>query len=292
MTSAPAPPPVSAPEEAARAAQEALGAPAALAWPKPSPSARGRLAALLAALAGHAALLYALVREAPDPMAGAHGRLLDAVDITMVGSGAFEARQDVRAPPMPAAADAVAAKEGSVESDPASRRLEQEAAKREPEKAATAEVAEAPSVVTPQQELEKQPPQEREKPHEQQREHKEASAAADAGGAAARGDAPTEERRPAPAAASPGAVRAYAGYVQIALARAKPRRGFGYGTVRLKLLISPEGEIASLEVVKSSGSRRLDNAALEAVRRARFPRPPAGMTDRQRWYEFPVNFVR
>jgi hypothetical protein len=59
------------PEDAARAAQEPLGAPVALVWPKPRQPAGLRLVALLAALAAHAAVLYGVTREAPDPMAGA-----------------------------------------------------------------------------------------------------------------------------------------------------------------------------------------------------------------------------
>jgi protein TonB len=126
----------------------------------------------------------------------------------------------------------------------------------------------------------------------EEKERKEASTSADAGGAAARGDALHVEKQSAPAAASPGAVREYERYVQQALAKAKPKSGLCCGTVRVKLVISPDGEIASLEVIKSSGNRRLDDAALVAVRRARFPRPPPGMTYEQRWFVFPVNFVR
>jgi protein TonB len=191
----------------------------------------------------------------------------------MVSSGAFEARQDVSAPPAPAAADAVEVKEGTVESKRSPQQPEQKE-KREPEKPVPPEVPLAPSVVKPQEE----------------KERKEASTSADAGGAAARGEAPRTERQSAPAAASPGAVREYDGYVQTALSRAKPKRSPAYGTVKVKFRISPDGEIVSIEVTKSSGNKKLDDEAIATVRRARFPRPPRGMTDTQRWYEFPVNF--
>lgn len=279
MTSPAMPLPAPPPEEASSAAQEPLAAPVGLAWPKPHPSAGLRLAALLAALAAHAAVLYGIARKAPDPMAGGHGRLLDAVNITMVNSVVFEARQDVSAPLASAAADAVDAKEGTVDGKRGPQQPKQKEEKREPEKQpekpVPPEVVEVPSVL---------------KPPQQEKERKEASTAADAGGAAARGDAPLTEKQSAPAAASPGAVREYDGYIQAALDKAKPKRGLGVGTVRVTLQISPDGEIVSLEVIKSSGNRRLDEAALAAVRRARFPRPPPGMTDRQRWYEFPVYF--
>ena len=279
MTSAAVPPSAPPSQEAARAAQEPLAAPVRLVWPKPRPSTRLRLAAFLAALAAHAAVLYGVAREAPDPMAGGYGRLLDAVNITMVNSTVFEAREDISAPPAPAAADAVEAKEGTVESKRGPQQPERKEEKREPdkqpEKPVPPEVVEAPSVV---------------KPPQQEKERKEPSTSADAGGAAARGEALRPEERSVPAAASPGAVREYDSYVTRALAKAKPKSGLGYGTVRVKLVIAPDGAIASVAVIESSGNKRLDDAAIAAVRRARFPRPPPGMTDRQRWYEFPVYF--
>jgi protein TonB len=232
-------------------------------------------------LAAHAAVLYGVARQMPARMAGAHGRLLDAVNISMVSSGALEARPDLSAAPAPAAANAVDAKEGAAESKRGPQQPEQKEEKREPEKQpekpVPPEVVEVPSVVKPQQE---------------EKERKEASTSADAGGAAARGDAPRAEKQSAPAAASPGAVREYDGYVQAGLAKAKRERCLGIGTVKVKLQISPDGEIASVEVSKSSGNKKLDDAALARVRRVRFPRPPPGMTERQRLYEFPVNCVR
>jgi protein TonB len=214
-------------------------------------------------------------------MAGGHGRLLDAVNITTVNSAVFEARQDASAPPAPAAADAVDAREGAVESKRGPQQPEQKEiseAKKQPERPVPAEVVKAPSVV---------------KPRQAEKERTEASNSADVpGGAAARGDALRKEKQIAPAAASPGAVREYDGYVQTVLARLKPKRGLGVGTVRVSLQISPDGEIASVEVFKSSGNKKLDDAAVTEVRRARFPKPPPGMTESQRWYEFPVKFVR
>jgi protein TonB len=284
MTSAAEPPPAAPAEEAARAAQEPLAAPVALAAPKPRPSARLRLAAFLVALAAHLAVLYALTLGAPSPMAGGQGRLLDAVDVGMVDATALEARPEVRAPPAPATPDAaVEAKEGTVESKPAPEQPEQKEEKREPEKPRDEPVPsqplDAPSVL--------KPPEKRE---EQEKERKKASTAADAGGAAARGDAAQKERQTAPAAASPGAVREYDGYVQAALIRARPKRGFGRGTVRVKFQLSPEGAVASVEVSRSSGNKRLDDEAVATVRRARFPRPPPGTSDIQRFYEFPIFF--
>ncbi len=281
MDNATAPPPAASPGEAARAAQEALAAPVELAGPKPRPSARLRLAAFLVALAAHLAMLYALSLEAPSPMAGGQGRLLDAVDISMVNSTALEARPDLSAPPASASPDAVQAKEGSVESQPAPLQPERKEERREPEKAPEeppppVQAVEAPAVVKA--------------PQEEKSERKEASTPTDAGGAAARGDAMRKERQVAPAAASPGVAREYDGHVQAALARAKPKRGFGFGTVKVTFQLSPGGEVTSVEISKSSGNKRLDDAAVATVRRARFPKPPPEMTDLQRFYEFPIYF--
>jgi TonB family protein len=283
MPSTAEPPSASPSDEAARGAQEPLTAPARLAWPKPRPAARLRLAAFLAALAAHAAVLYGVAREAPDPMAGGHGRLLDAVNITMVNSTVFEARPDVSAPPAPAAADAVEAKEGTVESKTGPQQAEQKEEKREPdkqpEKPVPPEVVEAPSVV---------------KPPQQEKERKEASTSADAGGAAARGDVPNTAKQSAPAAASPGAVREYERRLGQAFIAAKPKSaGVGrQGTVRImiRLRISTAGEITSVEIARSSGNKRLDDLALAAAQRTRVPVPPAGMTADQLFYVVPYDF--
>jgi protein TonB len=198
----------------------------------------------------------------------------------MVDSKAFEARPDVNPPPALATHDAVEAKEGTAERKAGPQQSEQKEEKAEPEKvpqeSLPPEIVEAPSVVIP--------------PQKQDKERKEASTPADLGGAAARGDALRAERQSAPAAASPGAVREYERYVIQALARVKLKRGLGIGTVRVSLMISPAGEIAFLEIIKSSGNSRQDEEALAAIRRARFPRPPLGLTDEQRWFQFPVNF--
>jgi len=283
MTSAAAPTPATRRGEAARASQEPLAASIRLAGAQPHPSAGVRLAALLVALAAHAAVFYALTREPPDLMAGGRGHLLDAVSVTIVNSAVFEARQDVLAPPAPATADTVEANEGTVDSKAGPQQPEQKEDK--------AEVKKAPDEPVPAEAVVKAAPSVLEPPKEQERERKEVSTAAAAvGGAAARGDALGAEKQSAPAAASPGAVREYERYVSQALARTKPKGGLGYGTVKVKLVISPDGGLASVEIIKSSGNRRLDEAALAAVRRAKFPTPPAGMTDRQRWFEFPYYF--
>jgi protein TonB len=214
-------------------------------------------------------------------MAGGHGHLLEAVNITMVSSTVFEARQDVSAPPAPAPADAVEAKEGTAESRRGPQQPEQKEVKKQlekqPERPAPAEVVEAPSVVKPPQE---------------EKERKAASTAADVfGGAAARGEAVRPEQKSAPAAASPGVVRAYANAVAEALDRTKPKRVPAYGSVKVKLVVSTDGELASLEILKSSGNRRLDDAILASVRRTKLPVPPPSLSLKERWFERTYRYV-
>jgi protein TonB len=176
---------------------------------------------------------------------------------------------------MPAAAAPVEATEGSAESTPAPQRERKEAAE---DKKAIPEPVQADAVLLVP-------------PEKKQEERQEASMAAPAGGAAARGDAPASPSpQPAPATASPGAVREYARYVSQALAKSKPRGPGAFGTVRIRLAIAQDGGLASVEIMKSSGNRRLDRMALAAVHSAALPPPPAGMTADQLTYEVPYHF--
>jgi protein TonB len=63
-----------------------------------------------------------------------------------------------------------------------------------------------------------------------------------------------------------------------ALRRAhRPPRGVR-GSVQLVISITPAGQVAGVSVAESSGDSRLDQSALAAVKRARFPRAPEGLT--------------
>lgn len=63
-----------------------------------------------------------------------------------------------------------------------------------------------------------------------------------------------------------------------ALRRAhRPPRG-AQGSVTLVIAIAPSGQVAGVSVAASSGNARLDQSALAAVKRARFPRAPDGLT--------------
>jgi protein TonB len=239
------------------------------------------LAAFLAALGAHAVLLYWLTREPPDSLAGSHGQVLAAVDITMVNSTVLEARPDLRTPPAPASAAPIETAEGTAESTPHPQSAEQK------EEAAAEKIA----LDEPRPDaIEKMPVKAREPRHEQEKEQKEASTAADAaGGAHARGLAPSAAKQSTLAAASPGVVRQYARLVQRALASTRPR-GAGVGTVTVRLLVSSTGQLASVEIAKSSGNKQLDDIALAAVRWAKLPIPPPGMTADQLLFDFPIYF--
>jgi TonB family protein len=119
-----------------------------------------------------------------------------------------------------------------------------------------------------------------------------ASDAMPLGGFISRADTATTAEQAAPAATSPGVVRAYATAVAEALDRTKPKRVPGYGTlkVEVKLVISIDGEIASLEILRSSGNRRTDDTVLAAVRRTKLPVPPPGLSLKERWFEFEYTF--
>ena len=93
MANATEPTPAGESEGAAGAAQEPLTALIRLEGPRPRPAARLRLAAFLAALAAHAAILLALTRGPLDLRAGGHGHLMASVNVTMVDSTVLQARK-------------------------------------------------------------------------------------------------------------------------------------------------------------------------------------------------------
>jgi periplasmic protein TonB len=236
--------------------------------------------ALGLAVAAHAGLLYGLLREPADELAGGGGRL-EAINVTIVNSTALESRDvDPVAPPAPAAAEVVEVKDGAAEAAPAM--LQPKQAERQEKQAEQAravdQLAPIAAIAEVSREAEKDPQKE------------EASNPSTIGGLAARGDAVSPARHSAPAAASPGAVREYARYVAQALAKARPKGVGGYGTVKVKLAISPGGSLATAEITRSSGNKRLDDTALTAVQRALLPVPPPGMTEAQLTYEVPYHF--
>jgi protein TonB len=91
-------------------------------------------------------------------------------------------------------------------------------------------------------------------------------------------------KRAAPVAKGPSAAQLarleqqWGAQITTALRRAhRPPRG-AEGTVRLVISIAPSGRVSGVSLAGSSGNSRLDQAALAAVKRARFPRAPEGLT--------------
>lgn len=68
------------------------------------------------------------------------------------------------------------------------------------------------------------------------------------------------------------------------------RRAGEQGTVTLKVLVGSDGLAQRVEVEKTSGSSRLDTAALDAVRRWRFVPARRGPTAIESWVLVPVVF--
>lgn len=50
------------------------------------------------------------------------------------------------------------------------------------------------------------------------------------------------------------------------------------GTTKLRIAVTPSGQLASLSIIASSGNARLDQAAVRAAKRARLPRAPRILT--------------
>jgi len=265
--------------EPAEAAMPALAARLAP-WPVRSERCV-RAVALGVALMAHAAILYVLVREPDDLMAGAGGQQLDAISVTIVNAGALEAREAAPAKlEAPASSETVDMTDGAPDSAPAVAREEKDEKRAEEQK--DKKPLEEPIVKTEAMfEAAPQPKQDASKPQ---------SPAAALGGVAARGDDATPSNASAAAAASPGVVREFARYVSLALSRTKPKGSGGQGSVRVKFVIAPSGGLASAAVAKSSGNQALDQKALDAVRLASFPLPPAGMSLAQLTYEVPYHF--
>ena len=237
-------------------------------------------AALSLALMGHAAVFYAMAQAPDESLAGGGGQQIDAISVTMVSSNVLESRELERPQPATAAAASVESTDGAPASTAAAAAEQREEKKAPPEE--------------PQEKPKDEPVREAdamlEVPKEAQPQRKQESAAPAAGGSAARSDSPSDAKASAPAAASPGAVREYARYVAQALAKTKPKGVGGLGSAQVRFVIAGDGALATVEITKSSGSPKLDELALNAVRHTKFLTPPAGMTPLQLTYDVPYNF--
>lgn len=63
------------------------------------------------------------------------------------------------------------------------------------------------------------------------------------------------------------------------------------GEVRLRVLVAVDGRVASVQLSRSSGFERLDEAAMESVKQWRFKPATQGGAALETWVEVPVKFV-
>ena len=128
----------------------------------------------------------------------------------------------------------------------------------EPERVATPEVAQAPSLATA------------------------TSAAYE----------PSVQTGAAAANASPGDMTQFEIEVRDALGRNRPAFPGATGHVEVVFGLSAFGDLHSVSISRSSGNDRLDRIVLRAVKATRFPLPPSGTTDLQRSFSVPFDFQR
>ena len=228
----------------------------------------------LLAVATHVALVLPWLWQEPDALAGAGGQELDVISFILAEPGVLETREvNLAMPAVPAPADAVEEKEGS---------LEENQPKKEEPKEIQEPLKPENEIRKPDAILEEAKPKPAEKPKQQ--EH------SVPGGAAARGKATTEQKPRAPASASAGSVREYAKSVSQALAKTKPKGIGAQGIAKVRFTIALSGRLSFIQIVSSSGDKKLDQRAIDAIRQAVFPTPPPGMTVSQLTYEIPYQF--
>jgi TonB family protein len=269
----------------------------------------GRLAMLpacLIAAAAHAAIIAGLALAIDTGPVGARGSDLEAVsiEVALVSARALESSsstQDEAA----AASVRVSPEQGTqdlepVSGPPAARTFPTETSSHVgPFVAAEAEPAPADPTET-EVKAATAKPVEPETLHEKDREEPQPgprtpdapSANLATGGAPAAASDVLASGSLAAAAASPGEIEHYAAAVTAALARARPAPPGPRlrGSVRIAFVIGADGALAHARVQTSSGVRALDETALAAVRRVRFPPPPRGLSPSQLSYVVPYHF--
>lgn len=70
-----------------------------------------------------------------------------------------------------------------------------------------------------------------------------------------------------------------------------PRGTRAQGTAKLRLTVSRAGHLIGVSLLRSSGDAVLDKAAISAVRRARFPAAPKGLSEAQYHFNLPVELT-
>ena len=258
-----------------------LRVPVRLSFSAPAAGKPARAAALAMALTAHVGVLVLLARPPEETMLGAGGHEIDAISVTLVSSKVLEARNPTPTQPNAAAlSGTVQAMDGAPDKEPAiAAEQQKETAKEETREERKHEEQPVPNAEAIFQ-----------VPKEAQPKPKQQAAAPAAGGVEAQSTTASNAAASAPAAASAGVVREYAHNVAETLRKARPKGAGALGTVRVKFSIDLDGSVTSVEVSKSSGSGKLDELAVAAVRRTRFQMPPQGLTSAERFYELPYYF--
>ena len=82
-------------------------------------------------------------------------------------------------------------------------------------------------------------------------------------------------------------------YKKVSQTMRYPRYSKDSGTVTLYILLATTGKLLNVEIMRSSGSPSLNDAALKAVRRAgSFAKAPKGLQDRSYQFKLSLNFNR
>ena len=160
--------------------------------------------------------------------------------------------------------------------------------------------APTPDTLAPVAPPAQKPVAEPEKPKEKpRREHARAPARSDTVGGEVRGQRQNRQAGSggrSRTADGRAAESSYASRVMSRLASRKrypaaARRSRAQGTVTVRFTLNRSGRVVSVRVVRSSGNRALDNAAVSLVRRAApFPRFPAAITRSRLTYTAPLSY--
>ncbi|MEM9349404.1 MAG: TonB family protein [Pseudomonadota bacterium] len=117
--------------------------------------------------------------------------------------------------------------------------------------------------------------------------------AAGSGGGSNAGTANTARAATVTQAQSASLQRQWGAAIQARVSRASrdPRAAGGVdGRVIIRLNVTTGGGLAGVGIVRSSGNAALDQAALAAARRARYPAAPSGLTASSYSFDIPIAF--
>ena len=119
-----------------------------------------------------------------------------------------------------------------------------------------------------------------------------AQKAAGSGGRQAAGDHGAAEASTGQAALRRSLLAQWGGAIRSGIERRKryPRGNRASGRVELSLTVTRQGQLSSVAVTRSSGQPLLDQAAVNAVRRARLPAAPKGLSQPRYSFSLSLSF--